>query len=281
MSDQAGRAVSSRVEVPVDPGTAFVVFTEELDLWWVRGPINFHAAGRAREMRCEPGVGGRLLEIYDEDGADALELARVTTWEPGERLAWRSSIDDVETEVRFAPLGTGSIVEVTARTGVGGRDGGGSAWVRVVPDWYGAWCRRRHAVPHVRRDIARLGLAVSYVKPLAAARWLADNFGFESPGPLPDGDDAPAGDDGDHTWIELRVGDSSLMLFGATSPHAPDHLTVPWVYVDDIEAHHRRSVGAGAEIVRPLDSPWGLPMYTAADLEGHHWTFAQARPTMP
>ena len=31
--------VSSEVEVAVDPGTAFAAFTEELDLWWVRGPI--------------------------------------------------------------------------------------------------------------------------------------------------------------------------------------------------------------------------------------------------
>ena len=39
--------VSSEVEVAVDPDTAFVAFTEELDLWWVRGPINHYAAGRA------------------------------------------------------------------------------------------------------------------------------------------------------------------------------------------------------------------------------------------
>ena len=32
--------VSSEVEVAVDPDTAFAAFTEELDLWWVRGPIN-------------------------------------------------------------------------------------------------------------------------------------------------------------------------------------------------------------------------------------------------
>jgi hypothetical protein len=41
-----GRAVSSSVEVGVDPDTAFTVFSAELDLWWVRGPINHHAAGR-------------------------------------------------------------------------------------------------------------------------------------------------------------------------------------------------------------------------------------------
>ncbi len=30
------RSVVSEVEVPVDPTTAFTVFTDELDLWWVR-----------------------------------------------------------------------------------------------------------------------------------------------------------------------------------------------------------------------------------------------------
>ena len=145
-------SVSSHVEVGVRPEMAFSVFTEELDLWWVRGPINHHAAGRVLAMRCEPGVGGRLLEVYDDATGEALELARITVWEPGKRLAWQSSIDDVETEVCFSPTGTGTVVEVTARVSAGGRDRGGTAWVRVVPDWYGAWCTRRdHEVPHSTR----------------------------------------------------------------------------------------------------------------------------------
>jgi uncharacterized glyoxalase superfamily protein PhnB len=55
---------------------------------------------------------------------------------------------------------------------------------------------------------------------------------------------------------------------------------VPWIYVDDIEEHFRRSVDNGASVVSELDSPWGLPLYVVDDLEGHRWTFAQARPTM-
>src|SRR6476661_2315209 len=72
--------VSSEVEVAVDPDTAFAAFTQELDLWWVRGPINHFAGGRALAMRCEPGVGGRLLEVYEDD---ALELGRVGLPGPG------------------------------------------------------------------------------------------------------------------------------------------------------------------------------------------------------
>lgn len=40
------------------------MFTDELDLWWVRARINHFSGGRMRAMRCEPEVGGRLLEVY-------------------------------------------------------------------------------------------------------------------------------------------------------------------------------------------------------------------------
>jgi uncharacterized protein YndB with AHSA1/START domain len=60
---QEARTVSAKVTVAVDPQTAFSVFTDEIDLWWVRGPINFYDAARAVGMRCEPRVGGRLLEL--------------------------------------------------------------------------------------------------------------------------------------------------------------------------------------------------------------------------
>ena len=151
---------SSEVEVPVPPGVAFSVFTDELDLWWVRGPINHFSGGRMRAMRCEPEVGGRLLEVYDEAGDDVLELARVTAWEPGRRLALESSLDDVATEVTFEPVGEGTRVRVVATVPVGGRDAGGTVWARVVPKWFGPWVRQRDEAPRSVRDIARLGLTV-------------------------------------------------------------------------------------------------------------------------
>ena len=163
---------SSEVEVPVPPGVAFSVFTDELDLWWVRGPINHFSGGRMRAMRCEPEVGGRLLEVYDEAGDDVLELARVTAWEPGRRLALESSLDDVATEVTFEPVGEGTRVRVVATVPVGGRDAGGTVWARVVPKWFGPWVRQRDEAPRSVRDIARLGLTVRYERPAAAARWL-------------------------------------------------------------------------------------------------------------
>ena len=106
------RSVSSQVEVAADPKTAFSAFTEEMNLWWVRGPINFFDSARAVAVVCEPGVGGRIIEVYDEATGEGLELARISAWHPGERLAWRSSVDDVEVEVRFEPTATDALPDL-------------------------------------------------------------------------------------------------------------------------------------------------------------------------
>lgn len=48
------------------------------------------------------------------------------------------------------------------------------------------------------------------------------------------------------------------------------------VFVDDVDAHFARARAAGAKIEsEPTDRPWGLRQYTARDLEGHTWGFAQ------
>ena len=272
-----GTSVASEVVVALDPATAFSVFTDEIDLWWLRGPINNWDSARVVEMRCEPGVGGRLLEIYDEAASDMLELARITAWEPGERLAWESSVDDVQVEVRFEPIADGTRVRVEATVPAGGKDRGGTAFVRVTPPWFGAWVARRDRVPHELRDTGRLALAVYYARPGTAARWLLAAFGFESGGQLPE--------DGDEKsdWIEFRVGDAPLMVFkqqdeGPAQAQAPA-THVPWVFVDDLDAHLARAEARGARIVEGIHQH-GYRAYTAEDLEGHRWTFAQARPTM-
>lgn len=274
------RSVSCEVEVALDPATAFTVFTDELDLWLVRGPINMHDARRASAFQFEQGPGGRLVEVFT-NGDEPRVLAHITRWEPGVGLGWSSATDDVTTEVAFLPSSAGTKVRVEATIPAGGQDRGGTSWTRVTVPWFGAWAKKRDSVPHVARDINRLALAAYYARPAAAARWLADVFGFEPCDLLPQGQDPlPHGEHG-HPWIEFHIGNGSLMLFPLEGSRADDgQVRIPWVYVDDIEDHYARAKGGGATIVEELHDEWGLPYYVADDLEGNRWMFAAARPTM-
>lgn len=276
------RSRSSEVEVSVDPMTAFSIFTEELDLWWVRGPINSYGAGKLIAMRCEPGIGGRLMEVYDRDTGDGLELARITVWEPGSHLAWQSSVDDVRIDVRFDPTADGTIVRLEATIPEGGEDKGGTAFIVVTPHWYRLWVAKRDSMPHELHDLARFALTINYARPIAAARWLAAVFGFESPNALPDGEDPLSEGDHAHPWIEFHVGNCSLMIDNLVGPPVdPAQSTyVPWVFVDDLDAHLARSRDNGATIAQGITTH-GFTSYVALDIEGRSWRFAQARPTQP
>ncbi len=201
-----------------------------MDLWWVRGPINFFDSARAVSMVCEQGVGGRILEVYGSDPLDALEIATITAWQPGERLAWRSSLDDVEVEVTFAAAAGGTTVQVLAIVPAEGEDRGGTFWQRIVPDWFGAWCARRDTAAHEPDEVDRLAIAIYYVRPVTAARWLADSFGLTAPRSLPVPE--PGKDlDAERAWLEFRVGRCSVLIFkaenqpgraGAGNPRAVD-----------------------------------------------------------
>jgi len=279
MSDTQSR--SSEVEVHVDPLTAFTAFTEELDLWWVRGPINSYGAGKLVAMRCEPGVGGRLLEVYDRDSGEGLELARITVWEPGKHLAWQSALDDVRIDVRFDPTNNGTIVHLEATIPVGGSDRGGTSFIRVAPQWFGAWVARRDTSPHQLHDLARFALTLHYARPATAARWLAAAFGFESPSALPRGENVAPEVGAEDQWIEFHVGNCSLMIERMNGPLDHRQLThVPWVFVDDLAAHLARARDNGATIVEGITTH-GFESYVALDLEGRSWRFAKARPTQP
>ena len=268
-----GDSRESQVDVRLDPSEAFAAFTAELNFWWLRGPINNWDSARVREMRCEPGVGGRLLEVYDEDAGDVLELARITAWEPGERLAWRSSVDDVRIEVQFEQIRGGTRVKLTASVPPGGKDAGGGSFIRVTPAWFGRWVALRDLAGRQVQETGRLGLAMYYEDPPRAARWLQEAFGLD---PVLELDDSAE----DSGWIELRVGDAALMVLRrneVATAHAATH--VPWVFVDDLDAHLATARHAGAAIVDEIRQH-GYRAYQAEDLEGNRWTFAQARPTM-
>ena len=274
--------VSSEVEVTVDPGTAFIAFTDEIDLWWERGYINFWSdGGRVVAVRCEPGVGGRIVEVLDDPSGDTVfELGRITGWEPGVRLTWETAFDDVLTEVRFEPVTGGTRVVVEHTVPAGGRDHGGTAWSRVVPKWFGAWCARREGASRAPADLARLSLVVAYERPATAMRWLNTVFGLGNVEDLPAEDDPLAGGEHGHQWLEFRIGNASLMIgqLDGERPNGPQAFE-PWVYVDDLAAHFAHAKGKGATIVSEVD-PYPHSHYVAEDLEGNRWTFLQARPAM-
>jgi uncharacterized glyoxalase superfamily protein PhnB/uncharacterized protein YndB with AHSA1/START domain len=270
-------SVRVSVEVPTDPATAFRVFTEEIDAWWQRGPINFYDGGRAAAKRIEPGVGGRYLEIYDEAASDVLVTATITAWEPPGRFVSRSAFDDTETEITFRPTddGAGTVVTIEQRLVAGGdptRANLLSGWAGIL-DWYRRGVDRQERGLPAPGDLPRLSVLLRYDDVAKAAAFLVDAFGFEPRGELPD----PARWGG---YGELSVGDSMVMLqpseSGEERPGRADHEL--YVYVDDLDAHLEQARDHGAVIVtEPVTN--GDRHYQARDHEGHRWTFAQARPT--
>ncbi|TDD26993.1 bleomycin resistance protein [Kribbella turkmenica] len=262
------RSATASVEVDVDPATAFRIFTEEIDLWWVRGPINFWDSARVVEVRIEPGVGGRYLEVYATPPGDALERGRITVWEPGAVFAYRSSVDDTETRITFDPVDGGTRVTVVESLVEGGTKAV-YAWPNVL-HWFPAWVSRRDSAPRTPRELDRLAIALHYGDPAAAARWLHTVFGLDSWDKIPAEGQNPS-------WIELHVGSAAILLFKRTENRSVglDHET--WVYVDDLDAHFARSTSSGAKILSEIHQH-GYRRYEAEDHEGHRWVFAQARP---
>ncbi len=117
---KSSNVVTATVEVAVDPATAFAIFTQEIGRWWRPGPINWNDSRRAIDMRFEPGVGGRLIEVYDAATGEGFEFGRITVWEPGARLVWLyrdtgHEIDDTEVEVRFDEIEGGTRVTLEHR----------------------------------------------------------------------------------------------------------------------------------------------------------------------
>jgi uncharacterized glyoxalase superfamily protein PhnB len=52
-----------------------------------------------------------------------------------------------------------------------------------------------------------------------------------------------------------------------------------YIVVDDIDAHHRRAVEHGAEILMPpTDQDYGSRDYMARDAEGNIWSFGTYAP---
>ena len=133
---------------------------------------------------------------------------------------------------------------------------------------------RQEARPRRRPTVVP---TVPYADIPAALAFLERAFGFRE---IPNARFVSADGELLHTTVE--VGESLIGVggqghHGAVSPMRggveSQFITVE---VDDVDAHYRRAVAAGARVVDELrDHSWGERTYWALDLEGHRWRFGQ------
>jgi uncharacterized glyoxalase superfamily protein PhnB len=110
----------------------------------------------------------------------------------------------------------------------------------------------------------------------AALEWLEHAFGFARR-------EVIAAPDGAIMHAEMTYREAVIMM----GPPCPEEETqsplglngasqINYLYVDDVDAHHRQAVAAGAQgVSAPQEMFWGDRIYSAQDHEGHRWTFAQ------
>lgn len=103
-------SVRVTVHVNAAPETAFALFTDEIDAWYVKDRHTLADPDRAVGIRFEPGVGGRLIEVHDPDTGEGRDMGRITAWEPGRKLAF---VDGLGTEVEVSFEDAGSQTRVT------------------------------------------------------------------------------------------------------------------------------------------------------------------------
>ncbi|MFG2992615.1 VOC family protein [Streptomyces sp. NPDC048257] len=112
----------------------------------------------------------------------------------------------------------------------------------------------------------------------AAIRLLTEAFGFSQVAVY-------EGEDGSVMHAELSYGNGMVMLGSSGRGGAFDKAmegagpSGVYVVVDDVDAHHRRAVEHGAEIVmEPTDQDYGSRDYMARDAEGNVWSFGTYAP---
>jgi uncharacterized glyoxalase superfamily protein PhnB len=120
--------------------------------------------------------------------------------------------------------------------------------------------------------------SIIYKDNRAALKWLQQVFGFEPSEVLTDSDD-------NIVHAEMSYDDGVIMVGNefadwTKSPTAVGGSNTQRVHVRlnagiDEHCDHARQSGAKIEM-EPADQFYGDRTYMAVDLEGHHWTFAQA-----
>ena len=115
--DAVEGAVRAAVEVPLAAAEAFRVFTAEIGSWYVVDRHTVVDHRRTVDIRIEPRVGGRFLDVHDAAKGAGVEMGRVTLWDPPRRLAF---VDDrqTETEVTFSAADEGRTLVAIEQRGL-------------------------------------------------------------------------------------------------------------------------------------------------------------------
>ena len=111
---EALAAIRKSVTVDASPETAFETFTRQMGSWW---PTESHRLFDEGSVVFDERVGGRVYE-RSADGEEG-DWADVLVWEPPHRFVLRWRVNPkrgpTELEVRFAPAGSGTRVELEHR----------------------------------------------------------------------------------------------------------------------------------------------------------------------
>lgn len=124
---------------------------------------------------------------------------------------------------------------------------------------------------------------LKYNNAMDAIDWLCTAFGFDKHMVV-------TGDAGvvEHAQLTLNGG---MIMVGSVRDTAFDRLQKPpsavggvvtqspYVVIEDVDAHYRTAVAAGADIVlEPEDQDYGGRLYVCRDPEGHLWSFGSYDP---
>jgi len=125
--------------------------------------------------------------------------------------------------------------------------------------------------------------ATRYRDPEAMLAWLASVLGLEEHAVY-------RSDDGKISHAEMKVGEG-IMMFGPPNDGPFDacmadpaeiggrETTTIYAVITDVAARYDRAVAGGARVILPLEGQfYGGSSFTAADPEGHFWTFGDFDP---
>ncbi len=289
--------VRATVEVALPPDEAFRVFTAEIGSWYVVDRYTVVDHERTVDVRIEPHVGGRVMDVHDAGTGEGHEMGRITAWEPPRRFQFTDA-RATETEVRFDPASGGRTTVTLEQRGLDRLPPDEAAHVRrygwrLLLRWFDAALATRPeelgleeaaaiaATEHVHEEDTTMSatdraVTLQGVTPYlyypdagAALDWLARVFGFREIARYVDAD-------GVVRESEMQVGDTTIQLSGGHAPgagHGEGLLLI--VHVDDVDAQHARVVAAGVEAPEPEQKAYGPRTFTVTDPWGYHWDFWQ------